>query len=397
MDYFRLDLLAWNCKPALTPRFMTDAVHTRRQPTAHGSQAPSVVGVFVTGILCSTWLTWWIAGSNAFYLLLPSAYVAVVLVHELGHAVAGLLSGFRVPFLYIGPVRVEWPKEGGMRLALNRRLGLWGGAVLVLPRKHPDRNALDVFRRRTIAVFAAGPGASILVGSAALGYSLFFPAASPRPYGQGLSWLQLLALMSLVIGVGQIVPLRIGNQRSDGLRILSLLRGRPGTDQTLLDAMVFANADGVRPRDWPLPEPGGLERITDLTTQMLIYYAFLDRGRHAEAWAVLGRTGNGNGGDRGVRAWQIVRDIERSYMRSVYVDDDAPDVRSADLPTSHRHISELSLARTRAASLIRRGELQEALRCADSVAHLRSLPTSSGLTKFNLSELDKILASATPH
>jgi len=372
---------------------MTNVSRTRDAAAGRLSHALSVVGVFMVGILGSAWLTWWVAGTDAFYLLLPPAYVAVVLVHELGHALAGLLSDFRVPFLYIGPVRIEWPKQGGMRLTPNRRLGLWGGAVLVLPRRHPDRSGLRGFRRRTVAVFAAGPGASIVVGAAALGYSLFFPSDLPRPYGQGLSWLQLLALMSLVVGIGQVVPLKIGSQRSDGLRILSLLRARRGTDQTLLDAMVFANVDGVRPRDWPLPEPGSLYAITDLATRMLIYYALLDRGREAEASAVLGGTVDGIGGGRNSQAWRIVRDIERRCLGSG-LDEDPLDVQPGNLPTSHRHILELGLARMRAAALVRRGQVGEAIRCADAVQHLRSLPTSSGLTKFNLSQLDRILASA---
>ncbi len=371
---------------------MTHDDRQRDVPGARSSHALSVVGVFVVGIVGSGWLTRWLAGMDVFYGLLLPGYVAVTLIHEFGHALAGLLSDFRVPFLYMGPLRVEWPKAGGMRIEPNRRLGLWGGAVLVLPRSHPGSDGLETFRRRMIAVFAAGPGASVLAGVIGLLVSLFFAGSFPVPPGQGLSWLQLLSLMSLAIGLGQLVPIRIGNQRSDGLRVLSLLRGRRGTDQTLLDAMIVANADGVRPYDWPLPEPDRFDAITDLTTLMLMYYALLDRGRHADARSVLDRPADGGRG-RSADAWRAVREIERSYMRTVYFKDDAPAAAPPDIPPSHRHISELSLARARAALMVARGEVDEAIRCADSVRHLRSLPSSSGLTQFNLSELDKILGA----
>jgi hypothetical protein len=243
-----------------------------------------------------------------------------------------------------------------------------------------------------IAMFAAGPGASIVAGLIALRISFVTPSSAGDSFGSGLSWLQLLALMSLFVGIGQVVPLKIGDQRSDGLRVLRLLRGRPGTNNALLDAMVVANADGVRPRDWPLPPTHTFDEIRDLPTPVLIYYALLDRGRPTEAWKVLNLPSDHRRG-RSERTWRVVRDLERTYMRTVYLNEDGSDLPVADIPTKHPRVSALSLVRARAARMVASGDAKEALRCADSVRQLRSVPYTSGLTQFNLSEIDKVLAT----
>jgi hypothetical protein len=371
---------------------------TRAHPMTHGSphqengatrlmHALSVLSIFGVGILGAGWLAQWL-GMGRPYLFVLAAYVAVVLAHELGHAVAGLLSDFRVAFLYLGPVRVEWPSGGRVKVDLNRRLGLWGGAVVVLPRSHPREDELGTFRRRMIAMFAAGPGASIVAGAAALVVSLLFPPS----HASGLSWLLLLGLMSVLVGLGQVIPIRIGNQRSDGSRVLRLLRRGPGTYQALFDAMVVANADGVRPREWPLPPPHTMDTLRDLPTLVMIYYALMDRGRHGEAWKVLDGLGD-RPRRRSERTWQLVRDLERTYMCTVYRSDGVPDLPAADIPPKHQHISTLSLVRARTARLVAEGNAQGAVECADSVRRLRSMRMTSGLTQFNLSEIDKVLGS----
>jgi hypothetical protein len=360
--------------------------------TTRISHALSVVGIFVVGIALSGWLARWLNDVNLLYLFLLPAYVTVVLTHELGHAIAGLLSDFRVPFLYMGPLRVEWPRGRPVRLELNHRLSLWGGAVVVLPRSYPPGDNLGPFRRRMIAMFAAGPGASIMAGFIALRISIAFPSSGGDSFGSGLSWLQLLALMSLFVGFGQVVPIKIGDQRSDGLRVLRLLSRRPGTNNALQDVMVVANADGVRPRDWPIPASRTFDQIRDLPTLVLLYYALLDRGLPIQAWKVLNLPSDHRRG-RSERVWRVVRDLERTYMRTVYLNEDGSDLPAADIPTKHPRVSALSLVRARVAHMVALGDFQEALRCVDSVRPWRSVPYTSGLTQFNLSEIDKVLAT----
>lgn len=364
-----------------------------RAPAAPLFHALSVLGVFALGIIGSGWLARWLAGTPVSYLVVPAGYVVAVLVHEFGHAAAGLLVDFAVVCLLMGPVRVEWSREGRVALRLNRRLSLWGGAVGSVPRVHPSDDRLSTFRRHMVTVLAGGPVASVVAGAVALGMSFTDPHSAPQPFGDGISWLQFLALCSVVVGLGQAVPIRIGSQRSDGLRILRLLRARPGTDQTLLEAIVLANMDGVRPRDWPVPELWSLTAITDLPTLMLVYYALVDRGRHADAWEVLDlATDRREGGSD--PTWRAVWDLERTYLRAVYRNDDARGLFSANLPSIDRDVSALSLLRTRAALMVARGEVQEAVRCVDSVRHIRSASSISGLARFNLSEIDRILSSA---
>ena len=89
-----------------------------------------------------------------------------------------------------------------------------------------------------------------------------------------------------------------------------------------------------------------------------------------------------------------MRDLERAYMRTVYLDEDGSDLPTAAIPTKHPRVSALSLVRARAARLVAQGHVEEAVQCADSVRQLRSVPYTSGLTQFNLSEIDKVLAAA---
>jgi hypothetical protein len=258
---------------------------------------------------------------------------------------------------------------------------------------HPSNDDLGAFRRRMIAVLAGGPVASVVAGAVALGISFLDRHPAPQPFWDGVSWLQFLALCSLVVGLGQLVPIKVGSQRSDGLRISRLARARPGTDQALLEAIVLANLDGVRPRDWPIPESRRFPGITDLPTLMLIYYALVDRGSHAEAWDVLDLAVDR--GDVGTDAtWRAVRDLERTYLRAVYRNDDARGLFSADIPSSDPDVSALSLLRTRAALMVARGDVQEAVRSVDSVRSMRTTSGTSGLARFNLSEIDRIVTSA---
>jgi len=371
---------------------MTHGPRRRARTAPAALHALSVLGVFLVGIIASGWLARALAGSSVSYLVVPAAYVAAVLVHELGHAAGGLMVDFRVVCLLIGPARVEWSRAGRVVLRLNRRLSLWGGALGSVPRVHPSDDGLDTFRRRMVTVLAGGPVGSVVAGAVALGVSLVSRGPVPRPFGNGMSWLQFLALCSLVVGLGQVVPIRIGSQRSDGLRILRLLRARRGADQALLEAIVLANMDGVRPRDWPVPEPERFAAITDLPTLMLIYYAMVDRGCHTEAWDVLDlATDRGDPG--GDATWRAVRDLERTYMRAVHRSEDRG-LFSADIPSSDPALSALSLLRTRAALMVARGDVQEAVRSVDSVRHMWTASGTSGLARFNLSEIDRIVASA---
>lgn len=357
------------------------------------SHALSVVGVFAVGIILAGWGARELDSMRFPYLFVVAAYATVVLTHEFGHALAGLLWNFRVAFLYMGPLRVEWRRDGYVQIGLNSRLSLWGGAVVVLPRAHPDGEDFEPFRRSMIALFGAGPAMSVVAGAVVLVLTLVHPSIQAGSLGGSLSWLQLLGLMSLVVGLGQVIPIRIGDQLSDGLRVLRLMRGRPGTDNALLDAMIVANADGVRPRDWPIPETRTFEDLTDLPTLVLIYYALLDRGRPEEAWRVINLPSEYRKG-KSERTWRVVRDLERAYLRTVHFGDDGSELPTADIATRYPRVSTLSLVRARVTRMVADGDLQEALHCADAVRHWRAVPYTSGLTQFNLSEIDNLLATA---
>lgn len=131
------------------------------------------------------------------------ALLAVIIVHELGHAVFGVLAGFRLLSLQVGSLQFSPP----FRLRWQTKLLLPGysGMAVLLP------NRTQGLRLRGIVMVLGGPLANL--ASAAL---FLLPQ---------IGWFGgLFAALSMLLGVGNLVPFRKRAVASDGLRILMLLR-----------------------------------------------------------------------------------------------------------------------------------------------------------------------------
>ncbi|MBN1967199.1 MAG: M50 family metallopeptidase [Anaerolineae bacterium] len=125
---------------------------------------PAVLGTAVTGLALLTALA---PGRSLGQYTLGSVLVAligallVVAIHEIGHALAGWLVGFRFAVLLIGPVWIDPAADGRLRVRPNTAWWLLGMAVCV-PR---DARAL---RRRQMIFMLGGPLTSAITGAAAL-------------------------------------------------------------------------------------------------------------------------------------------------------------------------------------------------------------------------------------
>ena len=137
------------------------------------------------------------------------AQLAITIVHELGHAVAGKFAGFRILFIGIGPLKIRPPFH------LK-----WGGEGWL-----PDASGFtalspihsDGLRNRAIATLLGGPLANLATATLVMftngGKGAFF------------AW---FVLFSITAALGSLFPFRKLAQ-SDGKRILMLLRnGREG-------------------------------------------------------------------------------------------------------------------------------------------------------------------------
>lgn len=163
-----------------------------------------------------------------FLLILGFSAWVVIAIHELGHLVAGLAQGFRFGLYIAGPLGFR--NEAGRPVAFwNRDNRSFGGIAATLPRRFQD----PLLTRKFAWVVAAGPLTSLLWTFIGLGLNGWFGSADPLPlWAKGLAWFGLISgLGSLFIFVATAFPVRSsGGFMSDGARLLSLLRGGPGSE-----------------------------------------------------------------------------------------------------------------------------------------------------------------------
>ncbi len=211
-------------------------------------------------------------------LLMIAAGLIVVAAHELGHFFVSRLVGFRTISLTIGPLRFLNTRQGiRLRSAENWRLG--GGMLMCLPRH--DRQ----LRLRWMAVVAAGPLASLLLAPASflLSRSLLESPSAVASLAATML-LPAIALVSLVAGVGSLVPSGHGMVLSDGAQLRLLWSGGPLGERLCAQiALTAAARDGVRPREWRAEWIRSVTAVHDETPQEAIghlsaFYVALDSG-----------------------------------------------------------------------------------------------------------------------
>lgn len=182
-------------------------------------------------------------------LLLPVMWLAVVLAHEFGHLLGGRLAGMRPLMLFAGPLQFTFDADGRMRLRRNRVQSSFGGLAVCAPPTDAGRGAFAL-------LVAGGPLASFAFAA------LLLPVA----FALGGWWggaLFATAMLSALIGLVTLVPLRAGGFNSDGGQLLGLARHDAETQRSLALAPLLAQSyAGVRPRDWA---PGLVEAATGPT------------------------------------------------------------------------------------------------------------------------------------
>jgi hypothetical protein len=133
--------------------------------------------------------------------------LAVTLVHELGHCLAGLTAGLELDQVRVGPVELDSYKR--LKWEWNRGT-IVGGHALMLPK---SKSAL---RARFAAFVGGGPVANITCGLIVL---QMMPAQNAHFMGLA----QIFVACSFVVGVGNLIPFRRYGVSSDGMKLLQLL------------------------------------------------------------------------------------------------------------------------------------------------------------------------------
>lgn len=216
----------------------------------------------------------WALGLAAAFLL---ALLAQIILHEGGHLVCGLLSGYRFCSFRVGSLM--WMREDGGRLHLRRlRLAGTDGQCLMSP---PDM--VDGHLPVTLYNFG-GALANLL--TAALALALYGPA---RRAPLLTAFLLFLAVIGGFTAAMNGIPLRLGNIDNDGRNALSL-----GRDPAALRAfwvqmkVAEAQARGLRlremPEDWfSMPGDEALQNAMTAAQGVLVCNRLVDEGRLAEA------------------------------------------------------------------------------------------------------------------
>ena len=184
----------------------------RRPLTASEARISAILGTIITLILLAAVVDQYSVRSLS-VLFLVLFWVPMLVVHELGHAVVARLLGWRVREIVIGFGRDLWQWQvGDTRVRI--KLAPVEGYVLPAPAE-PDN-----VRLKSMLIYAAGPGAELLVLGfmlLALGWDAVFSDSDE---------VSLIAAQSLAIvilfGAGfNLLPFRTDGAVSDGLGILS--------------------------------------------------------------------------------------------------------------------------------------------------------------------------------
>lgn len=191
--------------------------------------------------------------------ILLALYLAI-LVHELGHVIAGWAAGFELRGLAVGGFLLE-RQVRGWRLRLTT---FQGGFAGMSPR------STESLTQRYAWMVAGGPFASLLLLAAA--------AALRRAY-----FGEILFFVNLLIVFSCLIPYTTRGRYSDAKFLLILARrGAAAERLAAILYLIAVDARGTPPRDWPreLVEKIGVpERGTPFLVASLAfrYAAALDR------------------------------------------------------------------------------------------------------------------------
>ena len=172
--------------------------------------------------------------------LFVTALALSILIHELGHLIAGWLVGFRFSYFTVGPVRLRL-QDGKLKVSLVRERTALGDTGMRV-----DRVAR--LRRRLVFYGLGGTAANALSLPVAIMVANHTPYALTHPLA--MSFAAQFTLISIVLAFVNVIPGPSGSV-TDGSRIATLMSDRKRVRRYLaLCAVRVQNQKGVRPKDW---------------------------------------------------------------------------------------------------------------------------------------------------
>ncbi|HEY0068616.1 MAG TPA: hypothetical protein VGE04_01460 [Chloroflexia bacterium] len=223
-------------------------------------------------------------GMFAFLIVIVALIWLETVVHELGHLVAGWLVGFRFVMVTVGKLKLR-ATGAGLRLQFTDKTDIQSGSALMVP------TTLHNLRARWLVMTVGGMAGNLLLGCCFFGWMLADP-------GGMRGWLPFASGLSFVLGLLNLLPLKVNGFNSDGAYLQVLLRGGPKAERFCYLTMITgASRMGRRPRDWDRawidgilqPADGSLDEV--LANHVAFYWA-MDVGRVEWADAYMARSIN---------------------------------------------------------------------------------------------------------
>ena len=182
--------------------------------------------------------------------LLLLAFIISIAVHEAGHLFAGNLLKFQFYMLVVGPFL--WALEDGRLIfKWNKNLNIFGGLTYSIPENEVN------LRRKFLGYVAGGPLASLLF--AGIMYWLMH-VLSPMQITDlkelfVQDFFKFHAFISMMIFLAAIIPVRSGGFKSDGGRMITLLKNNA---QTKIELFLITThtylGTGTRPSELRISE-----------------------------------------------------------------------------------------------------------------------------------------------
>ena len=151
--------------------------------------------------------------------------VLSITIHELGHLIGGIVVGLEPLAVVIASCTVRFKKDT-WRPAFQWQKGFSGGLTICTPKGR------HMSRLQSFIYVLGGPVGSFLLGGMALWVG---------SWSHGLVALgaHCIALLSIVLGGYSLLPFTIKGLQTDGIRILSILRGGRPYEEMMAHFILF--------------------------------------------------------------------------------------------------------------------------------------------------------------
>lgn len=136
-----------------------------------------------------------------------------VLIHEMGHLLAGMINGWKFYLLIIGPVKIYRENiNEKIKIKLEKNVAYWGGTAASIPSVVSEKN-IDIWAK----VLLAGPLSSLIAALIFVPFTFIFKSL----------FFLMASLVCLALGLVNIIPFsfRTGFFFNDGKRYSRLKSG----------------------------------------------------------------------------------------------------------------------------------------------------------------------------